>query len=114
MKRVLKIKTVYQLGMYQVRLQSNGSLEYDRTGEKREYVTPSESAWERFARSCERIGVRKWKSDYTSEDYDGGFWSIEIDFDGLYYKGNGDGAFPVGFRVFCSAVSRLLGGLKFA
>ncbi|MDR2523337.1 MAG: hypothetical protein LBC93_06520, partial [Synergistaceae bacterium] len=89
MRRIFKVRTMDQLGWYQVELQPNGSLEYNNIFEEKKYFTSSESAWERFERSCERIGVRKWESVYTSEteDCDGGFWWIEIDFDGLQYKG---------------------------
>ena len=115
MRRILKIKTVYQLGMFEVELQPDGNLKYVRHG-KEKFVTPPTEAWARFMRACAHLGIRKWKESYSPdvEIYDGGLWSVDINLDGFKYQGNGDGDFPVGFKSFISAVSRLLGGLEFA
>jgi hypothetical protein len=78
-------------------------------------VTPSLDAWARFWRSCKRIGVDKWREHYEPEGFvaDGTNWEFDIQTPELTYKGEGDNAYPLGFKAFCSAVSRLLGGLEF-
>jgi hypothetical protein len=78
-------------------------------------VTPSPEAWARFWRSCKRIGVDNWRDDYAPKYFtaDGTRWKFDIQTPELKYTGKGDNAYPPGFQAFCSAVSRLLGGLEF-
>jgi hypothetical protein len=79
-------------------------------------ISPSLDEWARFWRSCKRIGVDKWKERYEPEGIvsDGTWWTFNIQTPELAYKGEGDNAYPPGFKTFCSAVSRLIGGLEFA
>jgi hypothetical protein len=86
--------------------------EGDTTGKR---ITPSSSAWSRFWRACQKIGISKWKSNYEPEYFvcDGTGWEFNIQGPELTYKGKGNNEFPTGFVSFLSAVRKLLGGLEF-
>jgi hypothetical protein len=108
----------YPVG-YTVKANDRGELSYKMVSMDGEEVfstiTPSPDAWVRFWRSCKRIGVDKWHRRYEPESFvcDGTSWAFDIQTPELTYTGEGANSYPAGFEAFCSAVSRLVGGLRF-
>ena len=101
---------------YSVSLEPDGRLKYieqTEDGETEKFVTPSESDWERFRRSCQRIGIDNWVDIYMQPACDGTSWSFDIELDSLKSEVKGDNHYPSGFEAFLSATRRLLGGLNF-
>jgi hypothetical protein len=113
-QHLFHVRTCYQLGKFEATLNDDGSIRYEASHSENQIITPSENDWVRFVRSCKRIGIDKWDAQYDSRDIIEAYWTIEIDIDGLKYKGKGANVLPAGFQSFTSAVSRLLGGLEFA
>ena len=102
---------------YSVSLWDDGRLkhvEQTQDGQTDAFVTPSEADWERFLRSCRRIGIESWVDMYVQPVCDGTSWDFDIQLDGLKCKVKGSNHYPVGFRAFLSSVRKLLGGLDFA
>ena len=90
-------------------------------------VRPDAAAWQRFWAALERLGVWRWRSEYSSSVYDGRQWALEIEYGGKHLAANGSNAYPDAlarvvrtveptptFRAFERAVSELLGGLEVA
>jgi hypothetical protein len=101
---------------YEVSLEPDGRLrhvEQTQDGETETFVTPSKEDWERFLRSCKRIGIDGWVDIYVQPVCDGTNWEFEIQFDSLNCKVKGSNHYPMGFQAFLSAVTRLLRGLNF-
>jgi hypothetical protein len=92
------------------------TMRYSEQPQTDKIISPSPDEWARFWRSCKRIGVEKWRERYEPESIvsDGTWWAFSIHTPEFTYKGEGDNSYPPGFKAFCSAVSRLLGGLEFA
>jgi hypothetical protein len=105
---------------YSVSLNSDGTLLHKTMQDGEEPIEvispPSSDAWRRFLRTCTRIHINKWKTQYESDSFvcDGTHWHFDIQFPELTYKGEGDNAYPIGFKTFCAAVRRLVCGLEFS
>ena len=101
---------------YEVSLEADGRLkhvEQTQDGETVTFVTPAKEDWERFLRSCRRIGVGSWVDMYAQPVCDGTSWQFDVELDSLKSETRGSNHAPVGFQAFLSAVRRLLGGLEF-
>jgi hypothetical protein len=89
---------------------------HSREGEplSEEIALPSPK-WVEFVESCKRIGITKWKARYEPEELvcDGTGWEFDIDSDEITYHGEGNNAYPKGFKKFLPAVQKLLNGLAF-
>lgn len=81
-----------------------------------ENLLPSEIEWQTFWAALDAIGVWTWKSKYTPPGLvcDGTGWEVTICCRNLAIDSDGDNAYPKGFKKFCQAVSRLVGGRAFA
>jgi hypothetical protein len=101
-------------GKCEATLGDDGAILYESTHGGKATLTPSQKDWQSFVDSCRRIGVDKWNPLYENAEGDiiETYWTIDIDIDGLKYKGNGDNAVPEDFDSFVAAVSKLLGGLE--
>jgi hypothetical protein len=87
-----------------------------------EVVTPSETDWKRFWKTCEHVGVWTWKPKYELQVCDGTHWSFVAEVCGRKIECGGSNAYPPNgdssepsqqFSKFCRAVETLLGGRKF-
>jgi hypothetical protein len=115
-KSRFNVNISHDSGEYDATLNHDGVIRYESTHNGNAMVTPSVEDWARFVKSCQHIGIDKWSTAYENAEGDiiETYWTIDIDIDGLSYKGNGDNAIPEDFDSFTAAVRRLLGGLEFA
>ncbi len=118
-------------GGYRTVRYDGDELLFDATGmdmeiEPADRVRPDPEAWQRFARSCDRVDVWGWRKSYSDPMIcDGTQWELKLCWDGRSVSSSGSNAYPGGsdefgsddyspkFKAFLRALSRLTGGHKF-
>ena len=56
---------------------------------------PAGAEWDGFRRVAERLGVWRWREDYTRHDvYDGTHWRLELEVDGRAVRSGGGNGYP--------------------
>jgi hypothetical protein len=116
---------------FSIQLQENGMVVYEAYGgghilEDRVEIRPTGSEWAGFLEEINRLGVWKWRREYSLQVCDGTQWKLEVEHAGRNIEVFGSNCYPSAdgspncsptptecFEQFCVAVSKLAGGRPF-
>jgi hypothetical protein len=78
-------------------------------------LQPAAEEWQAFWSDLEAVGFWTWKAQYKPKALilDGTGWAVSVRIRDRSVESDGDNAYPRGFKQFCKAVSRLVGGRAF-